>query len=114
MKKILFLMLISGSMLTASAQVTDSTTTTVHKYYYYPSSNVYFDEASGNYWYKDNTSKWSETQTLPTTITVEKTPRYSLKYNGTEPWKNNAADIKKYKVKKNGTVKMKTKKDADH
>ncbi|MGN6540766.1 MAG: hypothetical protein ACTHKY_08170 [Ginsengibacter sp.] len=114
MKKILFLMLISGSMLTASAQVTDSTTTTVHKYYYYPSSNVYFDEASGNYWYKDNTSKWSETQTLPATITVEKTPRYSITYNGTEPWKNNTADIKKYKVKKNGTVKMKTKKDADH
>jgi hypothetical protein len=115
MKKILFLMLISGSMLTASAQVTDSTTTTVHKYYYYPSSNVYFDEATGNYWYKDNTgTSWTETQTLPTTVTIEKTsPRFSLKYNGTEPWKNNAADIKKYKVKKNGVVKMKTKKDAD-
>jgi hypothetical protein len=72
--------------------------------------------ATGNYWYKNNNATmWAETQTLPTTLTIEKTsPRYLLKYNGTEPWKNNASDIKKYKVKKNGAVKIKSKKDTDH
>ena len=117
MKKILFSMLICGTIISASAQTTDSTsttttttTTTGHKYYYYPSSNVYWDEASGNYWYWDNsTTQWSTTQTLPTTITVDKTNRYSLDYNGTDPWKNNASDLKKYKVKKNGEVKVKPK-----
>jgi len=111
MKKILLGLLICGSMLSASAQVTDSTTvtTTTHKYYYYPSSNVYFDEGSGNYWYWDNsTSQWSMTQTLPTTITLEKS-RYAVDYKGNDPWKNNMADMKKYKVKNNGTVKMKPK-----
>jgi hypothetical protein len=112
MKKILFLILVCGTVITASAQTTDSvtTTTTTHKYYYYPSSNVYFDEASGNYMYWDqSTSQWSTTQTLPATITIEKTTRYPIHYSGNDPWKNNLADMKKYKVKKNGVVKMKPK-----
>jgi hypothetical protein len=97
-------------MLSASAQTNDSTTitttTSTHKYYYYPSSNVYFDESSGNYWYQDKKgSNWSMTKTLPTNITVEKTDRYPLDYSGTDPWKNNTADVKKYKERRNGTVK---------
>jgi hypothetical protein len=52
-----------------------------------------------------------ETPTLPSTITIEKTtPRVSLSYNGNEPWQNNATDIKKYKTKKNGSVKIKPEK----
>ena len=123
MKKILLMMLICGGVLSASAQdstnsttndnmsTTTSPSTTTHKYYYYPSSNVYFDEASGNYWYKDNgANDWTEVQTLPATIMVDNTARVPLEYTGDEPWKNNASDIKRYKVKGNGSVKMKTQK----
>ena len=115
MKKIFFLILICGSAIFASAQTTDSTTTTTttttHKYYYYPSTNVYWDEATGSYWYWDkSTSSWSSTQTLPATITIDKTTtKYPIEYAGNDPWKNNMADLKKYKVKKNGVVKMKPK-----
>ena len=113
-------MLICGAMFSASAQndSTNSTstnttpTTTMHKYFYYPSSNVYFDEASGNYWYWDNgTAKWLTVQTLPSTITVANTQRYPIDITGNDPWLNNASDLKKYKVKGNGEVKMKTDKD---
>lgn len=117
MKKILFLGLICGGMLSASAQDTTNnamnntatTTITTHKYYYYPSSNVYFDEATGNYWYQENGSTdWTEVQTLPTTVTIDQTTRVPLEYTGDQPWKDNASDIKKYKVKGNGEVKLKT------
>jgi hypothetical protein len=124
MKKILLLTLICGGMLSASAQTTDSTntnantnattttTTTSHQYYYYPSANIYWDQATGNYWYKDNTSnQWVETQTLPSTVTLDNNAeKYSLDYTGDQPYKNNAQDIKKYKVKSNGTVKIKPEK----
>jgi len=120
MKKILFLLLTSGFIVTASAQVPDSTlkdttlktdttsTTITHKYYFYPSSNVYFDEATGNYWYLDSgTSQWLSAQTLPSTVTLVETPKYLLDYTGNEPWQNNAQDMKKYKVTKSGKVIMK-------
>lgn len=121
MKKIMFSMLLCGAMFAASAQdtnnnnnnsstTTTTTTTTTHKYYYYPSSNVYFDESTGNYWYRDNsTSQWSMTQQLPSTVTVTNTERRPVTYTGEDPWKNNNMDMKKYKTKKNGTVKMKPK-----
>src|SRR5205814_1413556 len=97
------------TIFSASAQTTTTRTTHIHRhYYYYPSSNVYYDEASGNYWYWDNTtSQWNMTENLPATITVVKTERRPVIYNGDDPWRNNAADIKKYKVKRNGTVKIK-------
>ena len=102
-----------GAMFAASAQqtTTTTTTTTTHKYYYYPSSNVYYDEATGNYWYYDNSSsQWTMTQTLPSTVTVTtETKRYPVMYKGDDPWKNNIADMKKYKVKSNGKIKMKPK-----
>jgi hypothetical protein len=118
MKKILLGILLCGGILTASAQVnttnTTTTTTTTHKYYYYPSSNVYFDESTGSYWYQDKgTTQWTKTQTLPSTITVEKTSEEPMTYSGTDPWQNNNSDVKKFKIKKNGTVKMKTKKKDD-
>jgi hypothetical protein len=111
MKKILFLLLLAGAVFSASAQTTTTTTrTTTHKYryYYYPASNIYYDEDSGNYWYWDNaSSQWSLVQTLPSNMKVVQTQRYPVMYNGADPWKNNAADIKKFKVKKNGKVKIK-------
>jgi hypothetical protein len=127
MKKILILFLISGSVLTASAQVDSTTTTTTttttnqnvqpgqHDYYFYPSQNVYYDKASGNYWYKESpaATTWTETTALPSTIDVQSGQSYPIHYNGNDPWKNNTADLKKYKVKDNGVVKMKTKKDDD-
>lgn len=112
MKKVLMALLICGSIFSATAQTTTTTTTTTtHKYYYYPSTNVYYDDATGNYWYWDNSSsQWSMTQTLPSTITVtETTKRYPITYKGDDPWKNNASDKMKYKTKKNGKTKMKPK-----
>lgn len=124
MKKILILLLVCGSVLTASAQTQQSTTTTTttssvkpgqHEYYYYPSQNVYYDKSSGDYWYKENPSAttWTETTTLPSTVTVENEKSYPIHYKGTDPYRNNISDIKKYRVKKNGSVKMKTKKGDD-
>ncbi len=124
MKKILILLLACGSMLTVSAQVDSTTTTTTttttnsnvqpghHDYYFYPSQNLYYDKANGNYWYKENPSAttWTETTTLPSTIKVQNEQGYPMSYKGNDPWKNNTADLKKYKVKNNGVVKMKTKK----
>jgi len=104
-------LLICGAVVAASAQTTTqtTTTTTTHKYYYYPESNVYYDQSSGNYWYYDEpTTKWTEVQTLPSTITITKTThRYPIAYKGDDPWKNNASDMRKYKAKKNGTIKAK-------
>jgi len=121
MKKVIISMLVCGAMLSATAQdstgtsnptttTTTTTTTTAHKYFYYPSTNVYTDEATGNYWYWDKAnSKWMMTQTLPTTITLDQT-KYPVEIQGNDPWKNNDADIKKYKVKGNGEIKVKTEK----
>lgn len=105
----LFVLLISTLGLTAMAQnETMSTTTTTHRYYFYPSTNVYYDDVSGNYWYYDDpTTQWVVVKTLPSTITIAKAPRYHVTYNGDDPWKNNAADLKKYKVKGNGKIKTK-------
>jgi hypothetical protein len=72
------------------------------KYYYYPSSNVYYNASAGEYWYYDApTVKWVEVKTLPATIIVEKTPAYTVYYNGPDVWKENAMHQKKYKGKKN-------------
>jgi hypothetical protein len=52
-----------------------------------------------------------QTPTLPSTVTIEKnTPRFLLSYSGNEPYQNNASDIKKYKTKNNGAVKIKPEK----
>jgi len=122
MKKVFIMLLALCAVLPVSAQVTSSQTTPPkanptftpgsHKYYYYPSTNVYFDEANGNYWYKDRPSSttWKRTRTLPSTFNPGKGPRYKLNYKGVHPWKNNKEDIIKYKVNPNGKV-LKKKKD---
>jgi len=110
MKKIIlglvFLFAIAGAS-KLSAQETQKVT-----FYYYPSSNVYFNTTASDYWYYDETTKgWVEVKTLPTTITLEKTPRYTVYYNGTDVWKDNAEHVKRYKVKDNGELKEKKSKD---
>ena len=78
------------------------------RYYYYPSSNVYYNPTTNEYWYYDDVSTtWTEVKTLPTTITITKTPRYTVYYNGDDVWMDNAAHMQNYKVKKNGTMKAK-------
>lgn len=114
MKQTLLSILVCVFTLSALAQdstvKTTTTTTTANKYYYYPESNVYFDETTGNYWYKDKgATQWTKTETLPTTIVLEKKQRNLMPFIGEEPWRNNREDLKKYKVKKNGRVKVKMK-----
>lgn len=125
MKKIFGILLSFIVIAPVSAQVTSSQTTPpkanptftpgTHKFYYYPSTNVYFDEVNGNYWFKDNPSSatWKRTRTLPSTFKPGKGPKYKLNYKGIDPWKNNKEDIIKYKVNPNGKVigKKKHKKD---
>jgi hypothetical protein len=78
------------------------------RFYYYPSSNIYYNPTTNQYWYYDNASTtWIEVKTLPTTVVVTKSPRYTVYYNGEDVWKDNAAHMQKYKVKKNGTTKAK-------
>jgi hypothetical protein len=120
MKKILLSLLVCGSMFSASAQdsttkTTTTITTTAHKYSYYPANDVYFDQSTGSYWYHEKgASTWIMTKTLPSTIMLEKTsPQYPISYKGDDPWKNNSTDVKKYKIKKNGTVKIKMKDKDD-
>ena len=110
MKKIIlglvFLFAIVGAS-KISAQETQKVT-----FYYYPSSNVYYNVSAADYWYFDDATKaWVEVKTLPTTITLGKTPRYTVYYNGTDVWKDNAEHVKRYKVKDNGELKEKKSKD---
>jgi len=106
MKKIIlgfvFLFAIVGAS-RISAQETQKVT-----FYYYPSSNVYYNVSASDYWYYDDaTNTWVEVKTLPTTITLEKAPRYTVYYNSKDVWKDNASHLKKYKVKDNGELKQK-------
>ena len=88
-------------------QVNQMQSTERVRFYYYPSSNVYYNPTTNEYWYYDKpTTKWVEVTTLPTTITVTKTPRYTIYYKGEDVWKDNAMHQKKYKAK---GVKIKTK-----
>jgi hypothetical protein len=86
--------------------VTKETRTT---FYYYPQSNIYYNPGSTEYWYYDDVSAtWTQVKELPTTIVLTKTPRYTVYYNGSDVWKDNAEHMKKYKGKKGET---KAKKD---
>ncbi len=86
-----------------SAQETQKVT-----FYYYPSSHVYYNVVASDYWYYDDArSAWVEVKTLPATISLPKTPRYTVYYNGKDVWKDNAEHVKKYKVKDNGELKEK-------
>lgn len=116
MKKIsLFLIICMGVFSTLMAQTTTTTTTTSSshnakqmKFFYYPSSNVYYDPANNDYWYYDDaTSQWSSVTELPATVHLVKTRKVTVYHNDADVWKDNAVHQKKYKIKKNGTVKPK-------
>ncbi|KAA9035897.1 hypothetical protein FW778_20320 [Ginsengibacter hankyongi] len=108
MKKLiqgLVLVLLLGCAVQVKAQQTKV------QYYYYPSSNVYYNPQTNEYWYKDTTTtSWVTVKTLPANVTVSDNDKQVVYYNGTDPWKNNTADQKKYKVKRGGK-KIKQKND---
>lgn len=100
------------------AQTTTTTTTTTSsshnakgmRFYYYPSSNIYYDPSSKDYWYYDDaSSQWQSANELPGTVHLVKTGRVTVYHNDADVWKDNAEHLKKYKGKKNGTVKAKRK-----
>ena len=110
MRKIVLGLLLLFSVATKlSAQIDD--TTVVIKYWYYPAQNIYYDEASGDYWYYDvPTVKWIEVKQLPSTYTLAGTDtRYRISYKGQNVWMDNKKHRIKYKVKKDGRVKVKPK-----
>lgn len=81
------------------------------EYYYYPSSNVYYNPQTNEYWYKDTTTTtWVTVKTLPANVAVSDNDKKVIYYNGTDPWKSNGSDAKKYKVKRGGK-KIKEKND---
>ncbi len=87
-----------------STQVHAQTDTTRIMYYYYPSQNIYFNQANGEYFYYDKpTARWASSMTLPTAYVIEEsTPKYEVWYKGRDVWKNNKADMAKYKSKTKG------------
>ena len=108
MKKIIFGLVLLFSLGSATKLMAQETKTQQVKFYYYPSSNIYYNITSGEYWYYDDVSAtWTQVKTLPESITLTKTPVYTVYYNGEEVWKDNAAHMKKYKAKNNGTIKAK-------
>jgi hypothetical protein len=69
------------------------------KFYYYPSSNVYYNTASGKYIY-NNSGTWTTVTTLPSTISIARTPRVIV-YNTTpRVWENNGNHKAKFKAAK--------------
>jgi len=109
MKKILLALTLVGSLAVCAQQQPPPPPAKV-KFYYYPSSNIYYNPATNEYWYYDNpTVTWMEVRELPPTITFTKTPKYTVYYNGQDVWKDNATHKKKYKAKDNGTTKTKQK-----
>ena len=112
MKKILLAMIVCLSLLAGKQSAAQDTVVQQTKYYYYPSSNVYFNPATNDYWYYDEPSTtWTSVKELPSTMTLVRSPRYLVYYKGTDVWKDNPAHVKKFKVKKNGDIKVKPKKD---
>ena len=109
MKKIIFGLILLFTLGSATTLTAQETKTQQVKFYYYPSSNIYYNVSSEDYWYYDDVSAtWTQVKTLPTTITLTKTPVYTVYYNGEEVWKENAVHMKKYKIKNNGEIKAKS------
>lgn len=96
-KVILGLLLIIGVGSTTSAQTQDSTSKGT-KYWYYPSQNIYYNDATTDYWYYDPaTTKWSSGKTLPSTINLSKSDQhYDVYSNGSDVWMDNKTHMKKY------------------
>lgn len=74
------------------------------RFYYYPSSNVYYDVASQQYYY-DPSGSWVTVKQLPAGYTVVNQPRYVVYRKDHEIWRDNAVHVQKYKNKPNGKAK---------
>jgi len=99
MKKILLSLLLFVAVATKLSAQTPGEI----KFWYYPSQNVYYNEASGNYWYFDATSKkWTWVKQLPTTYTVitATDERYPVTYKNNDVWMDNKTHTVKYKKHK--------------
>jgi hypothetical protein len=96
-------------LFTIATQVSAQETRVVTKYWYYPTQNVYFSDVTGNYWFYDEArTEWVEASRLPAWLTMTDTDtRYEITYKGNDVWKQNKQHKVKYKVKKDGTVKVK-------
>ena len=74
-------------------------------YYYYPSANVYYNVGTHQYVYYDpGVTTWTTVKTLPSGVTITRTPRYTVYYNGPDVWKDNAMHKTKYKVQRTTVV----------
>lgn len=93
MKKIVFFLLMIALAFSGEAQTTKT------KFYYYPSSNVYYNTASGKYIY-NNSGTWTTVNTLPSTIAIAKTPRVIVYTANPRVWESNSKHQAKYKAVK--------------
>ena len=70
-------------------------------YHYYPASNVYYNVSTGDYlYYNPANTGWVTVKTLPSGVTITKTPRHTVYYTGNDVWKDNGVHKSKYKIKK--------------
>lgn len=105
MKKLIFGLLLLFTVATkVSAQEGD---VQVVKYWYYPAQNIYYNDASGDYWYFSvPTHTWTTVKVLPSTYVIsDQDEKYAVYYKGPDVWKENTAHKTKYKVKGNKTKK---------
>ena len=78
-------------------------------YYYYPAANVYYNVSTGDYlYYNSANTGWVSVKTLPSGVTITKTPRHTVYYNGKDVWKDNGVHKTKYKIKKTTVTKSTT------
>lgn len=57
-----------------------------YRYYYYPSSGVYFNIATGSYFYM-NGGNWQMTMSLPTTVILDRGDYVSLELETDQPYR---------------------------
>jgi hypothetical protein len=93
MKKIAFLLLVMAFTFSGNAQTNKT------KFYYYPSSNVYYNTASGKYIY-NNSGTWTTVATLPSTLSIARTPRVIVYNTNARVWENNSNHQAKFKAAK--------------
>jgi hypothetical protein len=95
MKKILMaIILIMGFSIINNAEAQKT------KFFYYPSSNVYYNPASGKYIYNKN-GQWTTVKSLPAKNAIN-SRRVIVYSSSPQVWTNNSHHVTKYKA-----VKMK-------
>jgi hypothetical protein len=93
MKKIVVLLSVIIIAFSSNAQTKNT------KFYYYPSSNVYYNTASGKYIY-NNSGTWTTVKTLPSNFAIARTPRVIVYNANARVWENNSDHRAKYKAAK--------------